>query len=302
MIKKVHILNFQSHKDSTFHFDKGINVLIGRSDSGKSVVWRALYWLALNSPSGDAYRSHWGGDTLVEVWLEDNTHIQRIRTNKENKYVLNGMELTALRTEVPREIRETLKLTDSNFQGQLDASFLLMVSSGEVARVLNGYLDLQSIDKAIQEINGRARKNDLALKDLAETEKRQVEELSHPKFVQIESFEKRIKDLGQRKTKVFEQKEKLNRLTTLRDRHKEVKKALKPLNQANNLRRIAGELRTRDEEILTLAKERTTLERFLERISSLEQKEGKSQSRIKELEKRKAKLLQGTCSVCGSAL
>ena len=48
MIKSLHIQNFQSHKKTTLKFHKGINVVIGQSDSGKSAIIRALNWTINN--------------------------------------------------------------------------------------------------------------------------------------------------------------------------------------------------------------------------------------------------------------
>ena len=61
MIQSLQINNFQSHKYSVMELHKGVNVIIGPSDSGKTTILRALRWLVWNRPSGDAFRSDWGG-------------------------------------------------------------------------------------------------------------------------------------------------------------------------------------------------------------------------------------------------
>jgi len=71
MIKQLTIKNFQSHKKTKLEFSDGVNIIIGQSDSGKTAIIRALNWVVNNKPSGDSFRSHWGGDTNVEITMED---------------------------------------------------------------------------------------------------------------------------------------------------------------------------------------------------------------------------------------
>ena len=47
MLKKLILKNFQSHSDSELEFDKGINVICGNSDSGKSSIIRSFIWACL---------------------------------------------------------------------------------------------------------------------------------------------------------------------------------------------------------------------------------------------------------------
>jgi DNA repair protein SbcC/Rad50 len=44
-INKVRIENFQSHEDTLMEFHKGLNVITGPSDHGKSAVMRAIKWV-----------------------------------------------------------------------------------------------------------------------------------------------------------------------------------------------------------------------------------------------------------------
>ena len=42
MIKKLHLKNCQSHKDSLLEFSPRLNVFVGDTDSGKSAIIRGL--------------------------------------------------------------------------------------------------------------------------------------------------------------------------------------------------------------------------------------------------------------------
>ena len=92
MIQTGVIRNFQSHKKSILNLSKGVNVIVGKTDSGKSAIIRALRWLFTNTPSGDAFRSWDGGDTKVSATFYDmDKKITRIKGNK-NAYIVETLD------------------------------------------------------------------------------------------------------------------------------------------------------------------------------------------------------------------
>src|SRR5690554_5109154 len=105
MITSLEIQNFQSHKETLLEFEPGVNVIIGPSDSGKTAILRALYWLVWNRPLGDAFRSSWGGDTKVVLETKDGM-VKRFK-GKEDHYKLfydppfDPIEFKAFGTQVP---------------------------------------------------------------------------------------------------------------------------------------------------------------------------------------------------------
>lgn len=157
MIDFLHIQNFQSHKDTDLIFSPGVNVIVGTSDSGKSAIIRALRWVNWNRPSGDSFRSSWGGVTEVQVGIEEEKIIAR-RKDKIEEYVIGipGHKDTifkAFGTEVPSEITKQLQLSDINLQSQMDKPFLLSSSPGEVATHFNKVARLDKIDSALIYVN-----------------------------------------------------------------------------------------------------------------------------------------------------
>jgi len=155
MIKQLNIENTQSHKNSSLDFDKGVNIIVGPSDSGKSAILRALRLLVWNRPLGDAIRSNWGGKTVIEMFTDD-AHIVRTK-DKTDEYILGDQHFKAFRTDVPDEIQQALNLTEINLQQQLDAPFLLSLSPGQVAEHFNKVAKLEQIDKATSNVNGSIR-------------------------------------------------------------------------------------------------------------------------------------------------
>ena len=125
-IQSIKISNFQSHKNTTVNFVDGMNSIIGKSNAGKTAIIRAMVWVFFNKPSGDSFRSNWGGDTKVEIRLSDGAVIERIKGKSKNCYVINGKTYKAIRQSVPDEVKAIINVSDINVQHQLDAPFLLL--------------------------------------------------------------------------------------------------------------------------------------------------------------------------------
>lgn len=160
MLKSIHLLNFQSHEESNLLFHRGVNIIVGASDSGKTAIIRALRWAAWNKPSGNSICSNWGGETNVKLETEDGVVIRT--KGKSDSYVLNSLsgkhlEFKAFGTSVPEEINSVLNLNEINLQNQLDTPFLLSETPGAVATHFNKIARLDKIDIGLQNINSTIR-------------------------------------------------------------------------------------------------------------------------------------------------
>lgn len=152
MIDKIQLTNFQAHKKSVLELTKGLNVITGQSDQGKSAIIHALYWLFFNKPSGTEFLN-WDADNCsVEITVGSDT-LARIRTKDTNSYKINEQKLDAVRSNVPDEIREIINITETNVQLQDDPYFLLSQNSSEVARILNQVVGITKIDSSLQYVN-----------------------------------------------------------------------------------------------------------------------------------------------------
>jgi exonuclease SbcC len=187
LIQSISLQNFQSHKKSILEFHKGINVITGPSNNGKSSVLRALYWTIYNRPSGDSYISHWNRDkndkpiksTKVTI-INDNGTIERrkgfIKADDKQKafngYIVNDNYLEAIGQDVPDEVTKLFNIDNVNIQKQMDAPFLLSESAGEVARFFNQTIRLDLIDKILAKAESKRRE---ANKDKSRLENEQVQ-------------------------------------------------------------------------------------------------------------------------------
>ena len=188
MITKIEIKNFQSHKNTLLEFDKGVNVICGESDNGKSAVIRAIRWVVENQPQGtEKINSNWNEDfkepLSVKLYTEKG-YVERIRDKKRNGYNIckNGEKevvFDAIGKGVPKEVTDFLNVSDVNFQFQLDPLYLISKSAGEASKYLNEIVHLDSIDKIMS---------------IADSDKRQLS--SEQKIVEadIKKLEEGLKD------------------------------------------------------------------------------------------------------------
>jgi len=159
MIESLKLVNFQTHKKSLFEFSPGINVITGKSDEGKSSVIRALYWLLFNKPSGNEF-INWNAKKCIVTSVINGHEIVREKSNGgTNKYIVDGDDFNATRTDVPEQVTELTKITHTNIQMQDDPYFMLSLNSGDVGRKLNEVVGLNQIDKSIKYVNGVYRKS-----------------------------------------------------------------------------------------------------------------------------------------------
>jgi exonuclease SbcC len=194
MFEVLIIKNFQSHKRTKIRFTPEINVIAGKSDSGKSSVLRALHWVLYNKPSGDEFRSDWGGDTEVILKLKDGNVIKRHKSDTENYYSLNGEKLKGFGQSIPDEIAKVIPVNDINFQHQLDAPFLLSMKPGPRAKYLDDIVDMQQsyqyVDKAKSKVS--------ALKSDIKNQKANIENLEKKKdkLEGVEELNQYIKNIN----------------------------------------------------------------------------------------------------------
>jgi DNA repair exonuclease SbcCD ATPase subunit len=163
-IKKVRLINFQSHKDTTIEFDKYLNVIVGPSDQGKSAIIRAIKWVLYNEPSGTFFIREGEKECTVSITFNDNTILKRIRSQSKNLYILidekgNESIYEGFGKTVPIDIIEKtnirkLYLDDNesntiNIGEQLEGPFLLSEKASTRANAIGRLVGVHIIDKAV---------------------------------------------------------------------------------------------------------------------------------------------------------
>lgn len=162
LIKNLRLINFQSHKDTKIDFDKGLTVILGQTDQGKSAIIRALKWVLYNEPRGTDFIM--AGCKLCRVSLEmdDGSIIIREREGQRNRYILiqNGKEevFEGFGNTVPLEIARAHGIpkiridkdvaSAVNLAEQLEPPFLISESGGNRAKALGRLAGIHIIDAA----------------------------------------------------------------------------------------------------------------------------------------------------------
>ncbi|MBP3951965.1 AAA family ATPase [Bacillus suaedae] len=189
-IHSVRLENFQSHLDSYIEFDKGLNVLVGQSDSGKTAVLRGIRWALYNQPRGTDFIRVSGDFVRVTVTFDNGTEISRERTSSKNRYTIRQPEKEDLILEgfgihVPIEVLEAHGMghmridTDHelsiHLSQQLDGPFLLEQTSSVRAKTLGRISGAHFLDMAIREttkdvsqLNQRMKREQEAVDSLKE--------------------------------------------------------------------------------------------------------------------------------------
>jgi AAA15 family ATPase/GTPase len=214
MILGLDIKNIQSHKETHLDFHRGVNIIVGLSDHGKSAIIRALRLVVWNRPSGNDIRSHWGGPSSIGIRTKEGT-VVRIKDKAEEYQIQKDskvMSFKAFRTDVPDEVKDLLAIGDVNLQLQLDQPFLLSKTPGEVASYFNKVAKLDKIDigttnvqKCIREITQTLKFKRIERTTLLDKlEKFEYLKQAEVQMEALEELEKRFFNLNKRKNRLMD--------------------------------------------------------------------------------------------------
>lgn len=272
MIKKIHIQNIQSHKDTTLEFSPGINAIVGSSNNGKSAVLRALYWAVYNRPLGtDTLLSHWAIDKKgnqfapMSVTVEnDNGTVTRRRTKTENQYIVNNEELNVVKTDVPTQVEELLHLSDTNIQKQQDAPFLLSLTSGQVAQYFNKTVRLDVIDEVLSNAESKRRKT---MNDIKQAEELLAEfENKKEKYSWLTAVEKLLVKYDNITSKVEQNKRQIETLRQQVEEFDECKKITARLNSIVAVKKTVAELQKQQQALEDITARKNILTNELQKM------------------------------------
>lgn len=189
-IEKIILVNFQSHVYSELSLSRGVNVIVGPSDSGKTAIMRALRWNMFNDPSGVEFVREGESEVSVTVRFQNHVEVERRRSRSKNQYILRRPDEEELIFEgfgknVPKEIEEAIgikkimlddkKSLPLNFSDQLDGPFLLQETDAYKAQAIGRMVGVDLLDETMRDTLRDKKqislRRELMEKDLEETEK-----------------------------------------------------------------------------------------------------------------------------------
>jgi len=308
MIKTIEISNFQSHQNTILELSRGVNVIKGRSHSGKSSIIRALDWALLNRIRGDYFVSHFRdkkGETSVGIEFYDREYIIRKKTPTVNGYELSiGGDIEAIRTDLPEEVSNITRMSDINVQAQDELYYMLKETPGYVAKELNSLVGLDIIDQTLTNLNKLENENTVKLKLLTKDSveiKENLEELDYlddleKKVIEIETLWNEYQELSAKKENLSELNGSLVTLTSVIEEDEEWLKIKEPVNELLQM--------LKDHSIQSSLRDK--LKSAIDDIDSIEIVEMGASDRLSDAGKRKLALINSkefkaqTCPKCGA--
>lgn len=211
-ITSVTLKNFQAHKDTTVQFDKGLNIIVGESNNGKTSILRGILWAIDNQPLGNDFIMAGENDCSVTINFSDGTYIKRGRTVKNTGYYEiryiddNGKYIDqtyrGFTNAVPVEVANVHQMpkvnitkdieTHLNVLSQLDGPFLLTESPLVKASAIGRITGTHVIDAAIKESNKTIQSNRKLVKSYSEDlQQKENERKQLPDIKLMEAFTKK---------------------------------------------------------------------------------------------------------------
>lgn len=247
-IIKLNLKNFQSWKEATINFTKGLNIIIGNSDSGKSALFRAIDAIFTGKLYPDYLRKK---EKEVRVELEFNDGSKFIREKNKTKQTAeaNGVKFERIGKEIPQDYFDILGKTDIIvsdkkipvcLRNQDEAYFFINSSDYEKSKIIGSVCGIDLVDKIVEEINKDIRDNNSKIKFIKEQiennesklseEKNKLEEISKNFDIQTDIKETVLKDV-----KVLEFiLDSFNKLNTIKEESEAIKQCKDKLERFIN--------------------------------------------------------------------
>lgn len=293
MITRFRAENFQAHELIDFRLGERVTTIVGPSDAGKSAVVRAVRWLAMARPLGDAHVRDGAAGCEVRLRVDGRT-VARERRGREAKYRIGSVDYRASGTEVPGPVADVLNLGPVNFQNQHEGPYWLSLTPGEVAKELNAVVALDAIDAILGALAGRLRsarsEREAAARRVAES-REEVEALEWT--TEADAALRRIEGLAieRKETESIEQ-----RLRSL----------VADLERAERAAAVELPDTSRMDELAIIIKETTSnvleLERLTRSAKETDIRACQLDNQLAAAERELDKMMVGTCPVCGKEM
>lgn len=237
MLKSLKIENFRSWRDVELIFSKGINVIWGESQHGKTnCTFRALRLLKDNRPSSASFYSNFApkkGSTEIELEtyegrklsIKKNIEVKKDKESGKKVKKLISTEymhdkrinpFTGIGRDVPDEIIDILNIGELNIQDQNEKPFLITETAGEVSRTINRITKLDRADQWISDLTTRINNSN---KEIARFEgdikKKEIELFKYDNLEEVENYISKAEKLS---IKIERQDKELEEIAEILDR------------------------------------------------------------------------------------
>lgn len=257
-VKRIELINFQSHSKTIIEPAPSgqLSIIVGPSDTGKTVILRALRWCFYNSPSGiDFIRAECTFAKVTVDFLSGDTIIRHRSKGGINRYIVNGETFEGFGSNVPLEVQQVtgvrpVAIGDMelclNLAEQLDGPFLgKSISAPARAKVLGKLAGTEEIDLA-----GKRLGTDLYRR--GQDEKRLKTELEGLQekitgYDYLPAMKKKIKALETIITEIKEAKERQDKLVALNEDYSRtetgIRETMDTINRWKGIREAEANIR-----------------------------------------------------------
>jgi len=227
MISSLTLKNFQSHVSSEFKFSKGINVIVGDNDSGKSSVIRAIKLALFNEPKNSNNYIRYTEKEFEIVLKMDSFSIKRNKGTKINQYTLDDPEVpihevyNSIGQNIPKLILDKTGVSKLSLDKDLHLNINILsqrddliynLSSGTRSKFLSMFIGSDILDKMVRHINGSILECNSVLKIKTVDLDNLLVQSKTDKFNSIDNFKERFSKITEELTVLYE---KVNNLLTL---------------------------------------------------------------------------------------
>lgn len=216
-IANVKIENFANHKNTFVTFDKGVNIVTGTSDSGKTSLIRAIMFVLDNSYSG-SFVNKSPGVKFAKVTIEfsDGRIISRMKGDSVNRVEFKNPDDTEFtvfsnfKTKYPEAVIKflgNLPLDEESkalyYAKQSKKLFLINQSSQSMPNTLSILLNISDLEEASKSLNSEA----LSLEKLFKSKTLEHDSLENEIKEKYEFLDDNLKTLSEFKKFIDEAKE-----------------------------------------------------------------------------------------------
>ena len=282
IIRRVRVQNFESHKDTELKFGPGLNLIRGKSNSGKSSIMRAVALVAYHQWDKKMLRND--GAEFAEVEVESDRGVVNAKCGEKiNTWVVNEKMPDGTMKEfiydkvgkegnLPPKVLEILGMPRMdmgdvvdlpNFMFQLEKHYMLdevngkKCSSNMVARIMDRVIGLGGMEDLIKDMSSDGTKNKRKLND----NDSHISELKSKMHLQdhIDGLEKKAKGCRYRIDELTEKKKRLDAIQKLKTEAADLAKRLKEVRE-----KLAGK-----KDIVSLKAQLEAVKSSVERHSNL---------------------------------
>lgn len=224
-IKSIRLINFQSHIDNTIELEKGLNVIVGPSDSGKTAIIRAIIWVLFDEPLGDSIIRIGEKEASVIITMYDGSYVKKSRKTRSVYELYDSLtgkkeEFQGSKGDVKKRVANILGLRFSsdnekdsyNIHDQLSPTFLISEGPAGKAQAIGRLVGIDILDEAVADTR----------KDIVQ--KKQAINASLIKKEELEETIASFNDLEDEKLSLFKANENLNIAKSLNKKLENLKK------------------------------------------------------------------------------